>query len=86
MAHHWRVDAWGNHDGAAGDLLGVVLHGTLGLEFTDMTKLDALRILKLLSALESWAYSTKNPLPDFIDNDLVTAMAILENLVLEEKA
>ena len=50
-----------------------------------MTKLDALRILKLLSALESWAYSTKNPLPDFIDNDLVTAMAILENLVLEEK-
>ena len=86
MAHHWRVDAWGNHDGAAGDLLGAVLYWPLGLELTDMTKLDALRILKLLSALESWAYSTKNPLPDFIDNDLVTAMAILENLVLEEKA
>ena len=84
MAHHWRVDAWGNHDGAAGDLLGTVLYWPLGLELTDMTKLDALRILKLLSALESWAYSTKNPLPDFIDNDLVTAMAILENLVLEE--
>jgi hypothetical protein len=86
MAHDWRVDAWRNHDGAAGDLLGAVLYWPLGLEFTDMTKLDALRIFKLLSALESWAYSTKNPLPDFIDNDLVTAMAILENLVLEEKA
>ena len=86
MAHHWRLDAWWNHDGAAGDLLGTVLYWPLGLELADMTKLDALRILKLLSALESWAYSTKNPLPDFIDNDLVTAMAILENLVLEEKA
>jgi hypothetical protein len=86
MAHHWRVDAWWNHDGAAGDLLGTVLYWALGMESADMTKLDALRILKLLSALESWAYSTKNPLPDFIDNDLVTAMAILENLVLEEKA
>ena len=86
MAHDWRVDAWWNHGSAGSDLLGTVLYGALGLEFTDMTKLDALRILKLLSALESWAYSTKNPLPDFIDNDLVTAMAILENLVLEEKA
>ena len=86
MAHHWRVDAWGNHDGAGSDLLGAVLYWPLDMEFADMTKLDALRILKLLSALESWAYSTKNPLPDFIDNDLVTAMAILENLVLEEKA
>ena len=56
------------------------------MEFTDMTKLDALRIFKLLSALESWAYSTKNPLPDFIDNDLVTAMAILENLILKGEA
>ena len=36
MAHDWRVDAWGNHDGAAGDLLGTVLHGPLGLEFADM--------------------------------------------------
>ena len=36
MAHHWRVDAWWNHDGAAGDLLGAVLYGALGLELTDM--------------------------------------------------
>ena len=36
MAHHWRVDAGGNHDGAAGDLLGAVLYGALGLELADM--------------------------------------------------
>jgi hypothetical protein len=36
MAHHWRVDAWGNHDGAVGDLLGAVLYGPLGLESADM--------------------------------------------------
>ena len=36
MAHDWRVDAWGNHDGAAGNLLGVVFHWPLGLESADM--------------------------------------------------
>ena len=36
MAHHWRLDAGGNHDGAAGDLLGVVFHWPLGLESADM--------------------------------------------------
>jgi hypothetical protein len=49
-----------------------------------MTKLDALRILKLLSALESWAYSTKNPLPAAISDDLLTANAVLEQMVLKE--
>jgi hypothetical protein len=51
-----------------------------------MTKLDALRILKLLSALESWAFSTKNPLPDFVSDDLLTANAVLEKLILEQDA
>ncbi len=51
-----------------------------------MTKLDALRILKLLSALESWAYSTNNLLPAFISDDLLTANAVLEQLVLGEDA
>ena len=40
-----------------------------------MTKLDALRILKLLSALESWAYSTGNPLPDSISDDFMAFIA-----------
>jgi cytosine/adenosine deaminase-related metal-dependent hydrolase len=44
MAHHWRLDAGGNHDGAAGDLLGVVLYGALGLELADMTQDDIIRM------------------------------------------
>ncbi len=51
-----------------------------------MTKLDALRILKLLSALESWAFSTKNPLPAFVSDDLLTANAVLEEMILREDA
>jgi len=54
------------------------------MESADMSKLDALRILKLLSALESWAFSTKNPLPPFVDNELVATMEVLEKLILEE--
>ena len=49
-----------------------------------MTKYEALRILKLLSALESWAFSTKNPLPPFVDNELVATMEVLEQLILKE--
>jgi hypothetical protein len=86
MAQDWRVHALVYFCSAVGDLSGAVLYGALDLELAGMTKLDALRIFKLLSALESWAYSTKNPLPDFIDNDLVTAMATLEKLILEKKA
>jgi len=51
-----------------------------------MTKLDALRILKLLSALESWAYSTDNLLPTFIRDDLLAANAVLEEMILKEEA
>ena len=49
-----------------------------------MTKKEALRILKLLSALESWAFSTKNPLPPFVDNELIASMEVLEKIVLRE--
>ena len=35
-----------------------------------MNKEDALKIIKLLSALESWAFSTKNPLPEYLTDDL----------------
>jgi hypothetical protein len=54
-------------------------------EGASMTKLDALRILKLLSALESWAYSTNNPLPTFVSDDLLTANAVLEEMILREE-
>jgi hypothetical protein len=56
----------------------------MDLELVDMTKYEALRILKLLSALESWAFSTKNPLPPFVDNELIASMEVLEKIVLRE--
>jgi hypothetical protein len=50
-----------------------------------MTKEDALSIIKLLSALESWAFSNKTMIPDYMHDDLCIAMKKLEALVLEEK-
>jgi hypothetical protein len=84
MAHGWDGDADRHLCGIGRDLRADVLYRLLGMEFADMTKLDALRILKLLSALESWAYSTKNPLPASISDDLLTANAVLEQMVLKE--
>jgi len=49
-----------------------------------MTKVEALAIIKLLSALESWAFSTKTNLPDYLHDDLCTAVKKLENIVLEK--
>ena len=51
-----------------------------------MTKEQALKIIKLLSALESWAFSTKNPLPEYLHEDLCVAVEVLETVVLEKKA
>jgi hypothetical protein len=55
------------------------------LEQTEMTKEEALAAIKLLSALESWAFSTKNPLPDYLHEELHTSMEVLGKIVLEEK-
>ena len=43
MAHHWRLDAWWNHDGAAGDLFGAVLYWIVGLELADMNTYEMAR-------------------------------------------
>jgi hypothetical protein len=48
-----------------------------------MTKQDALNLIKLLSALESWAFSTKTPFPDYLTEDLCVAVRKLEAIVLE---
>jgi hypothetical protein len=48
-----------------------------------MTKAEALAIIKLLSALESWAFSTKTMIPDYLHDDLCVAVKKLENIVLE---
>jgi hypothetical protein len=84
MAQDWSVHALVYFYSAGSDLPWAVLYWRLDLEFTDMTKLDALRILKLLSALESWAFSTKYTLPPFVDAELAAAMKVLEDIVLKE--
>jgi hypothetical protein len=51
-----------------------------------LTKAEALRILKLLSAMESWAFSQPDKrLPDYLVDDVGNAMAVLERIVLEER-
>ena len=86
MAHSGAANDRRCNGSADGVLCNGVFYRSLDMEFTDMTKHDALRVLKLLSALESWAFSTKNPLPPFVDNELVATMEVLEKLILEEKA
>jgi hypothetical protein len=49
-----------------------------------MTKEEALAAIKLLSAMESWAFSTKNLLPDYLHEDLHKSMSVLEKIVLEK--
>jgi hypothetical protein len=50
-----------------------------------MTKEEALAAIKLLSALESWAFSTKNLLPDYLHDDLCVTQTVLAKIVLKEK-
>jgi hypothetical protein len=49
-----------------------------------MSKEDTLRLIKLLSAMESWAFSTKTTLPDYLHEDLCLAVEKLEKIVLEK--
>jgi len=49
-----------------------------------MTKEEALKLIKLLSAMESWAFSTKTQLPDYLHEDLCLSVEKLEKTVLEK--
>jgi len=49
-----------------------------------MTKEEALQALKLLSAIESWAFSLKAPLPDYLHENLQSVMDTLELIILEK--
>lgn len=51
-----------------------------------MTKPQALDLLMLLSALESWSFSTGKPLPDYLLERLNNAIIDLSGVVLEEDA
>jgi hypothetical protein len=49
-----------------------------------LTKAEALRVIKLLSAMESWAFSQPNRVPDYLIEDIGTVMEILERIILEK--
>jgi len=51
-----------------------------------MTKVEALNIIKLLSAMESWAFSQPDSgrLPDYLVEDIANAMKVLDRIVLEK--
>lgn len=48
-----------------------------------MDKQSALELLKLLSALESWSFSSKTPMPDYLTDRLCSAIDQLTNEVLK---
>ncbi len=47
-----------------------------------MTKEQALEIIKLLSAVESWSFAEKHRMPDYLYEKINDAMQVLENEVL----
>jgi len=49
-----------------------------------MTNEEALAAIKLLSALESWAFSQSTRLPDYLVEDIQRSMGVLERVVLEK--
>ena len=49
-----------------------------------MTKAEALKVIKLLSAMESWAFSQPNRVPDYLIEDIGTVVEILEQIILKE--
>lgn len=49
-----------------------------------MTKEEALAAIKLLSALESWAFSQQTQMPDYLHDDLCRSMRVMERIVLEK--
>ena len=51
-----------------------------------MSKEEALKTMMLLSALESWAFSTKNMIPEYLHDDLCAAQKVLERIILEKQA
>ena len=54
-------------------------------ERIDMPTQDLLKIMRLLSALESWAFSTNHLLPDYLLDDLNAMVARIETEILKAK-
>lgn len=49
-----------------------------------MNKKLALRLIKLLSAIESYAFAMEKFMPDYLHDELVTLMDDLESIVLDK--
>ena len=47
-----------------------------------MTKQEMLALMRLLSALESWAWAVKEPLPSWITEQVGENIAVLEREIL----
>ena len=50
-----------------------------------MTTKDLLALMRLLSALESWGFSTSNRFPDYLHDDLCRMVQKLEDEILKAK-
>jgi len=48
-----------------------------------MTKEQALQIIKLLSAVESWSIADNHRMPDYLYEQIENAMEVLEQEVLK---
>jgi hypothetical protein len=50
-----------------------------------MTREEALQAIMLLSALESWALSTKTHLPDYLHENINVMIDLLSRILLEKQ-
>ena len=48
-----------------------------------MTKEEALEMVKLLSALESWGFTIKENFPDYLRDDLHDVQDVLKRIILD---
>jgi hypothetical protein len=48
-----------------------------------MTKAEALALIKLLSAMESWSFADNHRMPDYLYDLINEAMEVLEREVLK---
>ena len=49
-----------------------------------MTTIELIGLIKLLSAIESWAMSQKEPLPDYLHDDISEALTNLTDQILKK--
>jgi hypothetical protein len=48
-----------------------------------MTNIEILEIIKLISALESWSFSVKDRFPDYLQDKIDSALAVLTKELLK---